>query len=198
MSTDTTFRVLIQRVRAGDAAAAAELVRDFEPAIRRMIRVYLTDRRLRRVFDSMDLCQSVLANFFVRVAAGQFDVDQPEKLLKLLTEMARNKVREVARRQHARRRDNRRVEPDGEEALKAVPDPTDTPSQIVAAKELWQQVRQRLTVEERALAEQRAQGSAWEEIAAEQGDSAEALRKKLARAINRVLRVLGLEEDNHV
>lgn len=198
MSTDTAFRVLIQRIRAGDAAAAAELVRDYEPAIRRMIRVYLTDRRLRRVFESMDLCQSVLANFFVRVAAGQFDVDQPEKLLKLLTKMAHNKVREVARRQHAQRRDNRRVEPDGEEALKVVPDPTDTPSQIVAAKELWQQVRQRLTVEERALADRRAQGAAWEEIADERGGSAEALRNKLARAIDRVLRLLELDEDHDV
>ena len=48
--------------------------------------------RLRRVLDSVDVCQSVLANFFVRVAAGQFDLDQPEQLLRLLATMARNRI----------------------------------------------------------------------------------------------------------
>jgi hypothetical protein len=29
------------------------------------------DRRICRLFDSMDICQSVLKSFFVRTAAGQ-------------------------------------------------------------------------------------------------------------------------------
>jgi hypothetical protein len=38
----------------------------------------LTDARLRREIDSADICQAVLANFFVRVAAGQFEIETPE------------------------------------------------------------------------------------------------------------------------
>ena len=35
MSDDSSFAELIRRVRAGDETAAAELVRRYEPAIRR-------------------------------------------------------------------------------------------------------------------------------------------------------------------
>ena len=61
MSDETPFQELIERVRGGDGDAATELVRRYEPAIRRVIRLRLTDARLRRAFDSMDVCQSLLA-----------------------------------------------------------------------------------------------------------------------------------------
>ena len=67
MSEPGSITECIRRVRAGDEQAAAELVRRYEPLIRREVRFQLEDRRLCRVFDSMDICQSVLASFFVRV-----------------------------------------------------------------------------------------------------------------------------------
>jgi hypothetical protein len=51
-----------------------------------------------------------------------------------------------------------------------------------------------MTDEERHLAEQRAAGIDWPQIAAECGGSPEALRKKLARAIDRIGQELGLEQ----
>jgi hypothetical protein len=60
---------LVRRVRTGDAEASAELVRRYEPAIRITVRARLTDPGLRGLFDSMDICQSVLANFFMRATA---------------------------------------------------------------------------------------------------------------------------------
>ena len=82
----------IARIRAGDEQAAAELVRRFEPEIRLEVRTWL-----RRVFDSMDVCQSVLTNFFLRVAAGDFDLERPERLAALLAGIARNKLPEHVR-----------------------------------------------------------------------------------------------------
>ncbi len=52
----------------------------------------LTDPSLYRLLDSMDVCQSVLLSFFVRAAAGQYDLEQPQELLKLLVVMAWNKL----------------------------------------------------------------------------------------------------------
>ena len=72
--SDVNVRELLRLVRTGDAIAAEELVRAYEPELRRAIRVRLTDARLRRLIDSVDICQSVLAGFFVRTAAGQYDV----------------------------------------------------------------------------------------------------------------------------
>ena len=84
MSASDDFKELVGRMRAGDDDAAAELVRQYEPLIRREVRLRLEDRRLRRTFDSMDVCQSVLASFFVRAAAGQYDLDEPAQLVRLL------------------------------------------------------------------------------------------------------------------
>jgi len=195
MDSQETFRQLISAVRAGDPDAATELVRHYEPEIRRIVRVRLTDPRLGRIVDSMDICQSVLGGFFVRAAAGQFELESPEQLLKLLMTMARNSIRDKARRQHAQRRDNRLQAADGEEILQGVAGAGSTPSQVVANRELLQEVRQRLTDEERWLATQRALGRDWADLAAEIGDSAEALRKRLKRGLDRVVAELGLESS---
>ena len=64
MSADDCFQAMLLRVRAGDEDAAAEVVRRYEPALRRLIRMRLTDPHLTRLLDSMDVCQSVLANSF--------------------------------------------------------------------------------------------------------------------------------------
>ncbi len=103
-----TFRELLERVRTGDAGAAEQLVRAYEPEIRRYARMRLTDSRLRHALESVDVCQSVLANFFVRAAAGVLDPEGPEQMLKLLATMVRNKVLDHARKQNAARRDQRR------------------------------------------------------------------------------------------
>src|SRR6516162_7519754 len=108
MSTANPFHDLIRRVRAGEEEAATELVRRYESHIRRAVRIRL-DPRLGRMFDSMDICQSVLASFFVRAALGQYQIDTPQQLLKLLAAMARNKLNNAANKQKAGRRDYRRI-----------------------------------------------------------------------------------------
>jgi RNA polymerase sigma factor (sigma-70 family) len=192
VSEESAFRELMLRVRAGDAAAATELVRTYEPAIRRAVRVRLEDTRLQRLCDSMDICQSVLASFFLRAAAGQYDLEQPDQLFKLLVSMARNKLADEARRQAAACRGGG-VAAGGLEGVDQAA-PGGTPSEQLIGQELLEEFRKRLTDEERQLADQRALGREWTDIAAELGDSPEALRKRLTRAIDRVTRELGLEE----
>ena len=71
-------------------------------------------------------------------------------------------------------------------------DANPSPSQQVAGQELLREFRNRLSEEERQLADQRALNRDWAEIAAERGGSPEALRKKLTRAVDRVAQELGL------
>jgi RNA polymerase sigma-70 factor (ECF subfamily) len=196
MPEPSNFQALIRRVRAGDEAAAEELVRTYEPAIRRAARVRLVDSRLRRRFDSMDICQSVLASFFVRAALGQYELDRPEQLLRLLVDMSRKKVVDHAREQGAARRDYRRS-PAGRQDVGDVAAADPSPSQQVAGHELLQEFRHRLSEDERHLADQRASGYDWARIAAERGGSPEALRKRLARAVDRVACELGLDGVEH-
>jgi RNA polymerase sigma-70 factor (ECF subfamily) len=195
MDVDRSFPELVRRVRAGDEAAALDLVRRYEPAVRRIVRLRLRDPRLRRVLDSMDICQSVMASFFSRAAAGQYDIDRPGQLLRLLAVMARNKLASQARAAYVARRE---LPPAGAEATGAAALAREPEPDCQADwKDLLHEVRRRLSVEERRLADRRAERQEWTEIAAEVGGSPEALRKQLARALARVSHQLGLEEWRH-
>jgi RNA polymerase sigma factor (sigma-70 family) len=196
MSEQDTFADFMRRIRAGDEQAAVEMVRRYEPLIRREIRLQLEDRRLSRLFDSMDICQSVLKSFFFRTAAGQYDLDTPEQLQRLLVTMAKNKLASAARGQHRQRRDQRRVVGGGAEHLEGALADVPTPSDVVAGEELLDRFRQALNEEERQLAELRGEGMAWGDIAARLGGTAQARRMQLARAVERVARQLGLDGDD--
>lgn len=178
------FRALIQRVRAGEREAAAELVRQYEPEIRRFIRLQLNHSRLQRTVDSGDIFQSVFLKFYVRVMGGQFDLEEPIQLLRLLATMARNRITDHARKPSARDRDG------GPELWESIAAGGASPSDAVAEEELLEQVLRRLTAEDRDLAQKRHEGRSWQELADEYGRTAEALRKQLARALGRVCQEL--------
>jgi RNA polymerase sigma factor (sigma-70 family) len=187
------FREVIRRVRAGDGHAAAELVREYEPLIRREVRLHLDDERLRRVFDSMDITQSVLKSFFLRTAAGEYDLDSSEQLLNLLVRMTRNKLANEAKKQYRQRRDIRRTE-DGDKVFEQIATDDPTPSEELATQELLDDLRRELTFEERQLTELRADGLSWGDIAARLGGKAQARRMQLTRGIQRAAKKLGLAD----
>ena len=95
---DNPFVAYVSRIRDGDQSALEELVQCYTPVIRLEARMRLRSAHLRAVLDSMDICQSVLKSFFLRAAAGQFDIDRPEDLRRLLVKMACNKSLEAAPR----------------------------------------------------------------------------------------------------
>jgi RNA polymerase sigma factor (sigma-70 family) len=202
-SSPETFQSLIARVRAGDEQAAAELVGHYEPAIRRAARVRLVDTRLKRLLDSMDICQSVMASFFVRAALGQFELETPDQLLRLLATMTRNKLAGQVKGHGAARRDFRRLtaaqsDRDGEADAGAerIAGQGPTPSRDLAARELLEEALRRLSPEEKRILDCREQGGQWAEIATELGSSPEAIRKRLARAVERVAHELKLDESS--
>jgi RNA polymerase sigma-70 factor (ECF subfamily) len=188
------FEEFLRRIRLGDEAAAAELVEEYEPLIRREVRLRLTDPSLFRLVSASDVSQAVLLSFFVRAAAGQYELDAPEDLRKLLLRMARNKVAGQARRVRCRPADARRAPPGSLERLEQVLE-APAPAQAVASRELLREVLKRLPEEERRLAELRGQGLTWPQVSAEVGGTAEGRRKQLARALDHVLKQLGLQED---
>jgi hypothetical protein len=195
MLDQNSFDAFIGRIRAGDEDAAAELVRIYEPLIRREVRLQIRDRRLYRLFESRDVSQSVLGSFFVRTALGEYELETPAHLVKLLVVMARNKVATAAQRQHRQRRDNRRTA--GSEGLERVVDTQPSPSDLVSGKELLERFRAAFTDEERAIANLRKDGRGWADITAELGGTPQARRMQLARAVERVSREIGLEAGGY-
>lgn len=190
---DPDFAGLLARVRAGDPAAAADLVRRYEPAIRVAVRAGLLDPALRRHFDSMDVCQSVLGSFFARAAVGQYDLEQPAQLVALLVKMTRNKVAMQARHHRQAKRDARRVAAD-DAALGGAAGTAPDPQRAAANRELLSAILTRLGDEEREIAQRRALGQDWAAVAAEMGGSPDGRRKQLARALDRLAPELGFDE----
>lgn len=195
MTTQTDgFRALMQRVRAGDQAAAAEIVRTYGSVLMRVIRVRLADRRLRQLVGESDIFQSVMVSFFVRASLGQYDLHQPDDLLRLLSVMARNKVADKVRRRDVARMAEPLDEARGAEARS----PDASPSSVVAMRQLAERARALLTPDLLGLVALREEGLGWAEIAARVGGTPEALRKRLARAIDDVARALGVEDAEDV
>lgn len=194
MLTDAEFTDLMSRARRGDEEATSALVREYEPEIRRAARLRLTDPRLRRIVDSIDICQSVFGRFFRSAAEGSFELENPAQLLNLLTTMTRNRVIDEHRRQTTAKRANVEFSEtvDPEQLIANSPGPRTA----AAARELLQEVRSRMTQEELAVADLRGAGKSWDEIAIELNESAEKLRKLLERSLERVRQQLNVAESS--
>lgn len=197
MGDDTAFSGFIRRIRAGDEQAARELVARYEPVVRREVKMRLRDPRLYRMIDWTDVCQSVMASFFLRAASGQYELDEPGQLMRLLVVMTRHKLSKQERRHRAGRRDYRLVHDCDPAYLAAQPGKSPTPSRVVAGRELLEALRSRLSGEERMLADLRAEGCEWAEISHKIGGTAQGRRMQLARAVRRVERQLESCEARH-
>jgi RNA polymerase sigma-70 factor (ECF subfamily) len=179
------FQGLIRRARSGDEDAAARLAREFEPFIRRFVRVRMRGRsnrdRLRPELDSADICQSVFKSLFVGLRHGRFELDQPEQLQKLLSAMVRFKVATKARRLSVTLRDLL----DADESKEPV-DSGPGPEKPVDDKDLLDTILKQFAADELDLLVRRLHDQPWPAIAEAVGGTAESLRKKLARALERV------------
>ncbi len=185
MGSKQEFLKLLAAVRAGDQDAAARLVRDYESQIRRVVRIRLTDPHLRRQLDSVDICQSVLGDFFHRAADGQFDLATPQQLMALLSTMAKNRLLQYVESQQAARRDIRRLIQSSIDDLPLSND-DETPSQIIASRELNELLRQKLDAETLWITEQRIAGRSWADLAREKQTTPDGLRMRWTRALESV------------
>lgn len=192
MAEINTFIALMRRVRDGDQDAASDLVRQFEPDLRLAVHVRLTDPGMRRLVDSMDICNSILANFFLRAASGQYELKSPQELFKLLAVMAQNRITDHYRKWKAQKRGEGKVQTpsDGWDPADNQP----SPSSVVANRELLEKFRSLLTEEECQIADWRNAGDSWDEIAARVGMTSNAIRMRHDRAVQRAIRELGVED----
>lgn len=175
-----SFQRFVEQVRNGDVAAQETLVRRFEPLLRRVVHLKLTDERLRRIWDSEDIAQSVFAEFLKRITRGEFELSSAEQLRGLLVTMALNKLRTKARKKGP-------LGGSAADEVNLLAEDT-SPSEGAAKRELLDRIRARLNPEELRLVEMRTNGLSWGEIGAREGKRPEAVRMYVTRAIARVRR----------
>ncbi|NOX55550.1 MAG: sigma-70 family RNA polymerase sigma factor [Planctomycetes bacterium] len=191
------FRELMDRIAAGDESAAEEVVRLYEPYIRRFVRFRLTDVRVQRLIDSVDVSQSVFLRLFQGLQRGALDVEGPEQLKALLTTIARNRLRDRTRRVRSDRRGGKWMREAFDLPAHQAMSSEGDPGQIVENRDLRQCLTEELDAHERRLFERWLAGKTWAEIAKEVGGTREALRKRLMRAIASASVRLGLRTKDH-
>ncbi len=185
MPPEDPFEDLVDRVRAGNQDAADELARMFEPFILRYVRFAMRKRRnfpvIRARMGSSDVCQSVLASLFLGLRDGRFELRRPDQVERLLRVMSRFKIGAESRRLSVILRELF----DGDAPLDQA-DSGPGPEKTVDDKDLVETVVNYFTDSELDILQRRLDGHTWPAIADQLGEGAEALRRRLARAIDRV------------
>jgi RNA polymerase sigma factor (sigma-70 family) len=99
---------LLQRFRKRDFDAATQLYVKYAERLRKLVRANCSEKLARHV-EPDDIVQSVFTDFFRRVAAGEYDVPEGDRLWNLLLVIALNKIRAKGAYHLAARRDIRRT-----------------------------------------------------------------------------------------
>ena len=192
--TDPAFAALIDRVRARDPQAAVDFVRSVRPGLERFAAGVLRRADLAHRIDPEDVCQDVMATFFGWLARADRGLDDPDRVGRLLRKAVRNRIVDETRRALAARRGGTgsATATNADDCLDSAPANCGTPSAAVSHAEIAAAIDSRLTADERDLIERRRAGQEWAAIAAAVGGTPDGVRKKLGRAVDRVLGQLGL------
>ncbi len=173
-------RSYIELWRQGDEAAAQKLFDRYVSKVVQLARRHLSRPMARRV-DAEDIAQSVFRTFFQRARKGQFHVEEPEDLCKLLARITvRKTFRQVAFHKRAKR--DAGVEAgDNQELLMNRLASGPTPEEAVTFVEHLENFLGKLRPGDRQILELRMEGHNNLEIAEKLGISDRKIRRLMER-----------------
>ena len=168
MAARDSFSDVMDRLRAGDEAAAREV---FQRFVRRLVRLARSqfDAVLRRKVDPEDVVQSAYKSFFLRYGAGKLEVRDWDNLWGLLTVITLRKCLDRVEYHRAERRDVQReaaAQPGAAgtepwwEAVAREP----TPEEAAVLAETVEHLLRSLAEDERPVLEMSLQGYTTQEI----------------------------------
>ncbi len=128
---------MLAKLNAGDAAAADQMFRTFEPFLRMVIRRRISGR-FRAKFDSSDIVQSVWADVVDGLRQSKWTFENVEQLRAFLVKMTRNRFVDRVR-QHRRAVDQEKTMPPQDIAQLAHLG-AQRASENLYADELWRQI----------------------------------------------------------
>lgn len=191
------FSHLLVRLREGDDNAAHEIYEQFGDHIRRLSRVWLSRRKLGRLMDSEDICQSVLGDFFNRYKNGEYSLSEPKHLRALLSRIATSRLLYHWERHRAAKRDLGRMEENAFEDALLHAHRESTASDVLAGKEVVAECQKILSAKQWRLVVMRNEGASWKTIAHAFEKTDAAVRMEYSRAIAHVAnRLFGKTESN--
>ena len=190
MSATEPAKLLLERWRTGDQAAAEQLFLRYSQRLHALAERRISERLARRVGPE-DIVQSVFRTFFRRTGEGQFAIDHSGSLWRLLVQITLFKIRGQHQRHHAARRDlsaELQAAP-GEQQVEALArDPS--PEEAAALNDELEAALAGLEPAEQEMLRLCLQGHSPSEIATQVGCSRWTVRRVLDRIGNRLQRRL--------
>jgi RNA polymerase sigma-70 factor (ECF subfamily) len=190
MSTDESFEALMQRLRAGEEAAAAQLFQRFAGRLIALARSRL-DKQVRQKLDPEDVLQSVFKSFFSRQRQGDWDLANWDSLWSVLAQMTIRKCGRRAVYYHGQRRDVRReTAPRSDEQdsgfFREALDREPTPEEAAMLADSIEQLLRELEGYHRDIVQLSLQGCSIAQIAAETGVTERSVQRVLKRVRERI------------
>lgn len=162
----SSLDTLLEKLCQGDADAAEEVFRQYEPYLRKVVR-RLLPLRLRPKFDSMDIVQSAWSDLFQSFRNHGNRFASANQLRAFLVTATRNRFIDRYRQQEKVAQREVHL---AEGSLDQFASSSDgTPSQMLQADDLWERMLSLCPSVHRPILWLRRQGASVEEIAAETG-----------------------------
>jgi RNA polymerase sigma-70 factor (ECF subfamily) len=166
--------LILEKFNLGDTTAAERVFRSFEPYLRVVVRRTLP-AHLRVRFDSLDVVQSVWADLWQGLRAGQWHFTCTGQLKAFLIKATRNRLIDGVRKHGAEVQRQRPIETAGGQRSAGVARPED----VVEAEELWRRMLDLCPGQHHDLLRLRRQGHSFEEIARQTGLHESSVRRIL-------------------
>ena len=182
--TADPLEALLNQLCSGDAAAAEQVFRTYEPYLRKVVRRHLP-RSFRSKFDSMDIVQSIWADLLCGFRDAGWRFADKEHLRAFLVKATRHRLIDRCRR-HATATEREQPLQVGVQQLPPAPQPQ--PSEVAEANELWEHLLTLCPPAHRDLLRLRREGVPIADIAARSGlheDSVRRILRDLARKMAR-------------
>jgi RNA polymerase sigma-70 factor (ECF subfamily) len=193
MAAQDSFTDVMNRLRAGEDAAAFAVFERFARQLHALARRHL-DSTLRRKVDPDDVVQSAYKSFFLSYEAGKLQVSDWNNLWGLLTLITLRKCADRAEYYRAERRDPSReaAQPVGEEGAAAwcqAIDREPTPVEATLLAETVERLLEGLDADERPIVELSLQGHTTREISEQTGQPERTVRRLRERVRHRLERM---------
>jgi RNA polymerase sigma factor (sigma-70 family) len=167
---------LLERLCAGDAAAAEQVFITYEPYLRLVVRRMLP-APLRAKFDSVDVVHSVWADLLTGFRDSGWQFQDAAHLRAFLVKATRNRFLDRVRRHKTAVAREERME--AEHLQDAVPGTDPRPSEEAQANDLWARMLDLCPAAHRPLLELKRQGCTLEDIATKTGYHPSSVRRIL-------------------
>lgn len=177
------LELLLERLCQGDAEAAQQIFREYEPYLRLIVRRRLP-AHLRARFDSLDIVQSVWSDLWTGFCQAGWRFRDADHLRAFLMKATRNRFLDRVRQHQrsAQREQAMAAEQLAERAVAGGPSPSET----VQAQELWEELLALCPPEHRELLRLKREGLRVAEIAARTGLHPSSVRRILYELARRL------------